>query len=141
MPELDFISYLKSLKPEDWDKRVTKSWTVKDVVAHMVGWERINPQVIRETWQTKKRPWFYETDDFDELNRKSVVDYREYTSNQLIAEWEKYQKLTQVEIDRVGEKKLRAEPRLFGWLFNSEEREDGHYNHHYRQIRHAVENE
>ncbi|MBI4128242.1 MAG: maleylpyruvate isomerase N-terminal domain-containing protein [Parcubacteria group bacterium] len=141
MSKRDFISYLKTLKPEDWEKPATEKWTVKDVVAHMIGWERIDPQVIQETWRTKKRPWFYETDDFDDFNRKSVADYRGYTPDQLIAEWEKYQQLVQEEIDRIGEKKLRAEPSLFGWLFDQEEKEDGHYNHHLRQVKNAVQKE
>ena len=40
MSELDFVSYLKILKPEDWHKKVNDKWTVKDVVAHMIGWEK-----------------------------------------------------------------------------------------------------
>ncbi len=139
MPRLNFVSYLKTLKPEDWEKQATEKWTVKDVVAHMIGWEKIDPQVIWDTWHTKKRPWFYETDDFDAFNRKSVEFYRAYSPDQLIAEWEKLQALVQKEIDTIGEKNLRAEPRLFGWLFDQEEKEDGHYNIHFRQIQNAVE--
>lgn len=137
MPKLDFISYLKTLKPEDWNKKVNTHWTIKDVVAHMVGWEKIDPQIIRDTWRTKKRPWFYETDDFDNFNRKNVQFYKKYTDKMLIAEWEKYNKLSQAEIDRIGEKNLRAIPELFGWLF-SEAEDNSHYNHHYQQIRNIM---
>lgn len=140
MSEPGFLSYLKTLKPEDWDLPVSDKWKVGDVVAHMIGWEKIDPEVIRETWQTKKRPWFYETDDFDEFNRKNVEFYRGYTPDQFIAEWEKYRTLVQKEIDIIGEEKLRAQPELFGWLFEQEEKENGHYNIHYRQIRNVVEN-
>lgn len=138
MPKLDFISYLRTLEPDDWDKQVTNRWTVKDVVAHMIGWEKIDPHVIRETWRTKKRPWFYETDDFDDFNKKSVAEYRGYSPGQLMAEWEKSKKSVQAEIDRIGEKKLRAMPSLFGWLFEREGTERGHYNHHFQQIKKAV---
>ena len=70
MIRLDFISYIKTLKPVDLNKQVSDKWTVKDVVAHMIGWEKEDTKVIGLTWKTKKRPWFYETDHYDDFNNK-----------------------------------------------------------------------
>ena len=41
------------------------------------------------------------------------------------------------EIERIGEDKLKAHLNLFGWLFD--ESENNHKNHHYQQIRDAIE--
>ena len=46
MVEDDFITYLRALRPEGWQLKVTDKWTVKDVVAHMVGWERQDPKTL-----------------------------------------------------------------------------------------------
>jgi hypothetical protein len=141
--DLDFISFLKTLKPEDWVKRVTDRWTVKDVVAHMVGWEKDDVEVIKSTWESKEEPWFYKTDNYDEFNRKHVEFYKDYTPSQLIEEWEKWQRKVKEEVDRIGEDKLRTRPDLFGWLFEGNNtyipNEGGsHYNHHYNQIKKAL---
>lgn len=134
--ENDFISLLKSLKPEDWDKKVNDERTVKDVVAHMIGWEKEDTRIIRKTWQTKEIPWFYKTEDYDEFNKKHIEFYKDYTSNQLIEEFEKYQGEVQKEIDKIGADNLRKYPQLFGWLF--EEDEGCHYAIHLKEIKDVV---
>lgn len=134
----DFITYLKTLKPSDWEVKVNNNWTVKDLVAHMVGWEKIDSEIIKETWQTKRRPWFYETDDFDGFNMKNVEFYKSYTPNQLIKEWEMWQELSQDEINRIEEDRLRSYPKLFGWLFGLDNY-ISHYSKHFNQIRKVLE--
>jgi len=135
--ETRFITLIKSLKPEDWNKKATEKWSVKDVVAHMVGWEREDSDVIRLTWENKERPWFMKTEDYNEFNKKWVEYYRNYTSQELIQELETWQKTVQAEIDSIGEENLKTRLDLFKWLFN--DGEDNHYNHHYRQIMAATE--
>lgn len=134
---MDFISYLKTLKPEDWNTMVTSKWTVKDVVAHMVGWEKGDPDAIQKAWTTKQPPWWMGFDNYDEFNQKAVEEYKHFSPAQLIQEWEKWQAHIQHEIERFGEGNLRSRPDLFGWLFD--EGEDSHYNHHYKQIKEALQ--
>lgn len=131
-----FILLLKSLKPEDWEIKVNENWTVKDVVAHMVGWEKEDARIIEDVWKSKKRPWFYETENYDEFNQKYINYYRDFTPEELIAEWEKYQREVDLEIKKIGEENLRARPDLFGWLFD--ESEGSHHNYHYQQIKNIV---
>ncbi len=142
MRQENFIAYLKKLKPEDWRVKISTTWTVKDVVAHMVGWEKGDGEVIKKSWETKKPPWFYLTDDFDEFNKKSVEYYRRYTPAQLIVEWEMWREKVHDEITAIGRAKLQSRPELFRWLFedeNSEHRESPtHYEHHYQQIKDAL---
>ncbi len=136
MPELKFVDYLKTLRPDDWYKMVTDKWTVKDVVAHMVGWEKEDVKVIPETWQTKQVPWFCKTDDYEEFNNKNIELYKDYTPEQLIAEWEKYQGLVDKEIAKIGLENLKKYPKVFGWLL--EEGDGSHYELHYQEIKETV---
>jgi hypothetical protein len=136
MPEINFISYLKSLKPEDWNKKVTDKWTVKEVVAHMIGWERGDPEIIKSTWKTKQAPWFTKTKDYDDFNQKNIEYYKNYKPAELIEEWEKWQQKVKEETEHIGKDKLKTRLDLFGWLFNTGE--NNHYNLHYQQIKSAV---
>jgi len=134
--EQDFISLLKSLKLEDWKKKVNEERTIKDVVAHMIGWEKEDVKIIRETWKTKETPWFMKTEDYDGFNKKYIEYYKKYTSNQLIEELEKYQKEVQKEIDKIGVDNLQKYSKLFHWLFN--ESDTSHYAEHLREIKNAI---
>ncbi len=130
---MNFIEFLKTLRLEDWNKKVTDEWTVRDVVAHMVGWEKESANVIKSIWDNKEKPWFIETENYGGFNKKSVDYYKSYKSEELIKEWEKWQEKVDKEIDQIGEDKLKDCPDLFSWLF--EEGEGSHYSKHYKQIK------
>lgn len=144
---MNFIEYLKSLRPKDWNTKVTDKWTVKDVVAHMVGWEKRDAEVIPIFWETKKKaPWMSTREEWDKFNDIWVEYYRDYTPEELMAEWEVWQKKITEEIDKIGHN-LKARPDLFDWLLDGGEgssnvftmNADGsHYQHHLKQIRQAL---
>lgn len=143
MRDSNFINYLKTLPSEDWSRMVTSRWSVKDVVAHMVGWEKGDAEVIREAWELKIKPWWLLTDNYDEFNAKSVEFYKDYTPEELIAEWQMWQDKVREEVERVGEENLRSHPDLFAWVFEGvdDDRRDGtlsHYKHHYSQIKRTL---
>lgn len=141
----DFVTYLKSLTLEDWDKMVTPHWTVKDVIAHMVGWERRDAEIIRIFWETKKKsPWMETKTEWDEFNRKEVEKYKKYTPQQLLDEWEIWRKKVSEEIGAIGYQNIKSRPDLFDWLLEDEGHytlnDDGtHYKHHHAQIKSALE--
>ena len=140
---MDFISYLKTLKPEDWNKMATPKWTVKDVVAHMVGWERGDVEEIIRIWETKQPPWWKDNPNYDEFNAKWVEFYKNYTPEQLIAEWEMWQKKVSEEIKKIGYENIKSRPDLFDWLIEDGDNytlyeEGSHYKHHLKQIKKAL---
>lgn len=148
MPDARFINYLKTLQPEDWQKQITSEWTVKDVVAHMIGWDRGDVDAVKIIWQNKQSPawklsgWGKAEDDA--YNAKWVEYYKDFTSEQLILEWDKWQVEVMGLIESIGEENMKARPDLFDWLFEGvgDDRKDttpGHYKHHYNQIRKVVE--
>ncbi len=144
MPDIRFVEYLKTLKPEDWGKKATSKWTVKDVVAHMVGWERHDVEVIKNSWETKTPPWWKSKNEDDAFNAKWVEYYKDYKPEELVTEWEKWQDAVSNVIANIGSENLRARPDLFDWLFEGvdDNRTNGkpsHYKHHYNQVKQIVE--
>src|SRR3989344_3693298 len=140
---MDFIGYLKKLDSEDWNKQVTERWTVKDVTAHMVGWERKDVEEIRRIWETKSPPWWKNNPNYDEFNAKWVEFYKKYTPEELIAEWEMWQNKVEEEIGRIGHEKVKARPDLFGWLLQDGgeyplNKGGNHYDHHLKQIKQVL---
>lgn len=136
-PIMNFLSYCESLTPEDWKKLVNETWTVRDVIAHIVGWEKEAYYELLKAWQSKKEPWFLTTEDYSDFNRRSVEEYKSFSPRQLLQEWRTWQEKLDKAIFAIGESNLRSEPELFSWVFD--EGEGSHYKHHFEQIRRAVE--
>jgi len=135
----NFITLLRQLKPEEWDKKVNDKWTVREIVAHMVAWERDDPEIIKKSWETKEKPWFVNnnSEDDNKFNKKALEYYRSFSPKQLIDEWEFHQKKVKETITEIGEDNLKHYPECFGWLFDDSK--DSHYNHHYNQIKKIVD--
>ena len=114
---MTFIDYLKTLKPEDWNKMATSKWAVKDVVAHMVGWETGDVKKIKRIWETKHPPWWKVSPNYDDFNAKWVDFYKDYTPQQLLEEWEMWQEKVEEEVDKIGYlDNIKTRPDLFDWL-------------------------
>ncbi len=145
---MTFIEYLKTLSPADWNKMATPKWTVHDVVAHMVGWEKRDAEIIPIYWAKKKRePWMSTREEWDAFNRKEVEERKDHSSQQLIEEWEMWQKKAAEEVKKIGYDNMKARPDIFDWLFGGEDNKGGaytlseggsHYEHHYEQIKQAL---
>ncbi len=137
---MDFIEFLRKIEPEMWGVRATSKWTVKDVVAHMVGWEKESVKTLREFKENgTDNPWFMKKDaDYTEFNDGAVLFYSEYSPEQLLAEWEKLQNELEMLIKNIGEDILRARPDM-EWVFDeSKDGHEGHYEHHLKQIKEAI---
>lgn len=134
----DFFKLLENLNEGDWNIKVNNGWTIKEVISHLVGWEKEAVKVLDEEWKTKKKPWFLETEDFANFNKQSIENYRDYSPKKLMDKWKKWQRLLDEKIDEIGEKNLRKESELFEWVFD--EGEDNHYLVHYKQIQQALMN-
>jgi len=129
----EFYDLLEELDDNQWDRKLNSKWTIKDCVAHLVGWEREAVKRLREEWETGEKPWFLIDEDFDEFNKKSVEEFKGYNSKDLIKEWKYWQKKLDEEIKKIGERNLKAEPEMFGWVFD--ETGDSHYLYHLKQIK------
>lgn len=144
----NFYTFLENLTDEQWDTKVDKNWTVRDVIAHLVGWEKECAIQTPIVYRTKQKPWFLKTNDYEKFNRKSIEEYKNFTLTELLQEWRKWQDKIQTEIDLIGEDKLKSQPKLFYWLFEDdsnkgtdafEEYGESHYSEHFKQIKAVLE--
>jgi len=132
---MDVISFFRNLKSEDWEKPVTKLWRVKDVLAHLVGWEREIVQELPRTWENSENPWFVDTDNYDNFNAKIYEEYKDFSPPQLLAELKEWQDALSEEIEKIGEDDIR-QSNYSEWVFN--EGREPHFEHHINQVRQAL---
>jgi hypothetical protein len=132
---MDAISFCEQLKPEDWDKQATPKWKVKDIVSHLVGWDREVVREFRRTWESGDQPWFMMTDDYDAFNVRIYEEFKDYSPAQLIQEFEKWAGILDREIEKIGENEIRKRPNM-DWLFD--EGDEPHFDHHLNQIQKAL---
>jgi len=132
---MDTISFFKSLKPGDWEKPVTRLWKVKDVLSHLVGWEREIAQELPKAWENSEDPWFMDTDNFNDFNAEIYEEYKNFSPAQLLAELKEWQDALSEEIERIGEDEIRNS-NYSEWVFD--EGREPHFEHHINQVRQAL---
>ncbi len=71
------LAVVRDLPPDSQDTPCIGTWTVKDLVAHLVGWDFTNLQAIKEIL-TGQRPSFFQYHDTDwrSYNAQLVETYR-----------------------------------------------------------------
>jgi hypothetical protein len=129
----DFIKYMEELKDEDWNILVDSNWTVKDVIAHLVGWEEECVRILKEPL-VGEQPWYYLEEDknYLEFNRQNIEKYKDYTSKELLEKWKFFRQLLEEEIKKIGgESAIKKIPELF---------KHTHYLEHLEQIKKIVNN-
>ena len=134
---MNHIDYLKSLKPEDWLKRATIKWTVKDVLSHLVGWEREVATTFLKSRESKKIPWYLETEDYDEFNEKIQKEFADWSPEDLIKEWKKWEENLNSKIREVGEDIINIRRQNLSWMVDG--KENNHTDWHINQIKKALE--
>lgn len=132
---MDIVSFCGKLNPEDWSKPATKKWRVKDVVSHLVGWEREVAQEFKRTWGSKNEPWFMKVENYDDFNEKIFNEFKDCSPTELLAELKKWQGVVSKEIADAGETNIRQHPHM-DWLFD--EGGEPHFEHHLKQIQLAL---
>ncbi len=143
---MDLIPYLKSISESDWYLRATDEWLVKDMVSHLIGWEREVSKNFMTAWEKGIEPWFMKVDDYTEFNQKIYAEFKDWTPSALLDEFEKWTKDLDEQIEKVGKENLEKRRKEFDWVLDDGENEDentdtgSHFGHHLDQIKRAVEN-
>ncbi|MCX6813255.1 MAG: hypothetical protein NTV77_02075 [Candidatus Azambacteria bacterium] len=132
---MDIITFFRDIKESDWDVPITKKWRVKDVLSHLVGWERECAQELPKVFETGNEPWFMLTDDYDDFNERIFQEFKNCSSEALISELEKWQGALEKEIQTIGEERIRQRPHM-DWVFD--EGDEPHFEHHIKQIKKAL---
>lgn len=134
---MNFIAYLKTLNPEDWNVKATDKWTVKDVVAHIIGWIELDIASLERTDEADTLPWRQKGFDVNDYNAKSVKKYTDNTPNELIVTFVKLDEKRTNLIQEVGIENIKKDKELYYYLF--EDGNNKHTEHHWKQIREALD--
>lgn len=134
---MNIVKFFKSLNQGDWFKKVTDKWTVKDVLAHLVGWNREVVVELRNTFEKGTEPWFMEVDDYTEFNEKIYNEFKDKSPEKLLSEFEKWEKAWGNEIKNIGEDKIRQRKNT-DWVFDEGEGGESHFEHYINQIKKAL---
>ncbi|MBI4117132.1 MAG: ClbS/DfsB family four-helix bundle protein [Parcubacteria group bacterium] len=135
---MDILTFFKSLKESDWKVPVTKKWQVKDVLSHLIGWERECTRELVKVFETGNEPWFMLTDDYSEFNEKIYQEFKNHSPEALMSELKKWQIVLENSIQKIGENKIRQRPHM-DWVFDKGD--EPHFEHHLKQIRETLEGE
>ena len=104
----EIINFCQNLEKSDWAKMAKKTQTVKDIFAHLVGWQRECVLELRKTWNSGKQPWFVLTSEYDDFNLKIRNEFDVFQPDNLLQEFKKWDRALEQMIIEIGEDKLRS---------------------------------
>jgi hypothetical protein len=79
----EFRSLLNAADPE---LEISPGWTVKEVLAHITGWDLVTVQAI-QSYQ-KRSLYLLDTMDIDACNREIIKSRQDHTLKEVFTEWE-----------------------------------------------------
>lgn len=126
--EEEFVQVIDSFNAKVRDQKIAEgSWSVKDILAHIVGWE---DEVLKQFKVFLVNPDVDDTYDIDSFNESSVSSRKNKTWNEIIEELKSAQKELLAFISTLSQKDIDAEDRFSEWV----EVLIDHYKHHTRQL-------
>jgi hypothetical protein len=73
----DILEVVAALPPERVDEIFLGEWTVKDLIAHLIGWDATNRQAVMEILAGQSPTFFqYYDKDWQSYNRSLVAKYK-----------------------------------------------------------------
>ena len=126
----EYNQILGSLKPKQWEIEVVPKRNVRDIIAHMVGWEK---EAVEQLKKPKDDSYSMGIKDYQKFNDIAVRRYKILSTKELMNEWEKWQKLLDEEIIKSDRETLDKKSQLFDWIIDG--KESNHYECHLIQLR------
>ncbi len=127
--EEEFIQLIDSLNAKVRDQKMAEgSWSTKDILAHIVGWE---VEVVKQFKSFLVNPDVDDTYDIDSFNESSVSSRKNKTWNEIVEELKSTQEELSAFISTLSQKDIDAEDRFSEWV----EVLIDHYKHHTMQLK------
>ena len=83
----NLLAVIRELPPHCLDEPCIGFWTVKDLIAHLVGWDITNLQAVKEILAEQRPSFFQHYDpDWQSYNARLVETYRREPLEALISE-------------------------------------------------------
>ena len=126
--EEEFTKVIDSFNAKARDQKIAEgSWSVKDILAHIVGWE---VEVVKQFKAFLVNPDIDDTYDIDSFNESSVSSRKNKTWNEIVEELKSAQDELSAFISTLPQKDIDAEDRFSEWV----EVLIDHYKHHISQL-------
>lgn len=128
------------------DRKVNKSWDVKDIIAHISAW---NWEIIRQVDDilVNRKPWYVDMVEAS-FNKREVKKRKKWSLDKVLEEWEESFKALIKRIEQLSESEWEFRAN-FNWpdgspvtiqsLFEYRYRGEGHEGGHAKQIRECFE--
>jgi len=127
--EEGFIQVIDSLNTTLRDQKISEgSWSTKDILAHIVGWE---DEVLKQFKAFLVNSDVDDTYDIDSFNESSVSSRKNKTRNEIIEELKSTQEELSAFISTLSKKDIDAEERFSEWVGVLID----HYKHHTIQLK------
>jgi len=127
--EEEFIQVIDSFNAKVHDQKIADgSWSTKDILAHIVGWE---VEVVKQFKAFLVNPDIDDTYDIDSFNESSVSSRKNKTWNEIVEELKSAQDELSAFISTLPQKDIDAEDRFSEWV----EVLIDHYKHHTMQLK------
>lgn len=130
------LDFFTGLKESDWHLQVTDEWAVKDVLSHLIGWEREVVTGLKTVFKTGETPWFMLTRDYKDFNEKIYRTFKDSEPEILLSEFKRWREALVRTVEEIGEEKIRSRPHM-KWVFD--EGGEPHFAHHIKQIKKALQ--
>ncbi len=130
----EILQFCDELQPSDWQKMATSTKTVKDVLAHLVGWQREVATEFEKSIRGQE-PWFISVSNYDDFNDRIDKEFKTISAKDLLKEFRKWDDTLERRISELGEDMLRRRKEA-EWVFD--EGDDGHFLEHFNQIKRAT---
>ena len=128
------------------NRKVNKSWDVKDIIAHISAW---NWEIIRQVDDilVNRKPWYVDMGEAS-FNKREVKKRKIWSLNKVLQEWEESFKALISRIEQLSESEWEFQAD-FNWpdgspvtiqsLFSYRYRGEGHEGGHAKQIKEYFE--
>lgn len=127
--EEEFTKVIDCFNAKVRDQKIAGgSWSVKDILAHIVGWE---DEVVKLFKAFLVNPDVDDTYDSDSFNESSVSSRKNKTWNEIMEELNLVQEELSTFISTLSQKDIDAEDRFSEWV----EVLIDHYKHHTGQLK------
>ena len=75
-----------TVRPQQWDEMFLGTWALRDLLAHLVGWDYANLEAAQAIL-AGRRPafWAYQDRDWQAFNARLVTEYRREDPEELLA--------------------------------------------------------
>ncbi len=127
--EEEFTKVIDSFNAKVRDQKIAEgSWSVKDILAHIVGWE---DEILKQFQAFLVNPDVDDTYDIDSFNENSVSSRKNKTWNEIIEELNLAQEELSAFISTLSQKDIAAVDRFSEWVGVLID----HYKHHTMQLK------